>query len=46
MEFRWQNNFTGEVHRTLAEAIFTAIKEFCRLKTCRTLKIFNIGRFR
>lgn len=36
------NGYTGEVFRTLKDAIITTIKDFVRVKACRTFKMFNI----
>jgi len=43
-EYPWMNSFTGEVFPNLFTGIVTAIKDFCHIKTCRTIKMFRFER--
>lgn len=46
MKYRWQSNYTGEIFRTLTQAVTTAIKDMKTYKACRTIKAFNFSRIK
>ena len=45
MEYRWINNFTGEVHTTFLQAIRISILDMIRCKKCRIIKMLDIRRW-
>ena len=43
-KYRYINNFTGEVYKSLPHAISTIIKDAIHYKNCRNIKMLNIKR--
>ena len=41
-KYRYINNFTGEVYKSLPHAISTIIKDAIHYKNCRNIKMLNI----
>jgi len=42
-EFRYINNYTGEIYTGIIEAIRTIIEDMKHFEACRTIKMFNIS---
>lgn len=45
-EFKWINEFTGEVFYTLGEAILTVFSDMVHCDKCRTPEMFQIKRLK
>ena len=45
-EYKWINEFTGEVFQTLPEAISTMFLDMIRCDKCRTPEMFQIKRLK
>lgn len=43
MKLKWINNFTGQLFKSLPEAIITAILDM-RIKQCRSFRAFDFSR--
>ncbi|MBP5311884.1 MAG: hypothetical protein J6112_03520 [Clostridia bacterium] len=46
MDYRWINNYTGEIYRSLIEAAKTIIEDMKHFPKCRTIKMLNVGRLK
>lgn len=44
-EFRYINNYTGELYISIYHALKTVIMDFFRVPACRTLKLFSISKY-
>ena len=46
MEYKYINNYTGELYRNLFHAISTIISDMRYYPKCRTIKMLNISRYK
>lgn len=42
----WISNYTGEVYNSLWHAVTTIIKDAIRCKSCRTVRMLDICRYK
>ena len=46
MQFKYVNNFTGEVFTSLPKAILTVFKDIKNFPACRTVKMLSISKIK